>query len=130
MVERERERHHRADGRRSVGRNDAVGNAPDGKDRRLRCVHDGEERIDTVHPEIRDGERAALDVGRGEPPGARGFDELRSPRGERGQVERVRPVNDGDDEGLVRRNGEADVDLVLRDDRAVAPRRVDARVLA
>ena len=53
-----------------------VDDAPDGEDRRLRRVDDRLERVDAVHAEVRDRERAALDVLGAEPAARARLDDL------------------------------------------------------
>ena len=63
VVTRQRQHHGRPDGGLTIERDDPVGDAADGEDRRLRRVDDGVEGIDAEHAEVADGEGAALDIG-------------------------------------------------------------------
>ena len=62
MVARERHRHHRQHEQLAVARDDLVSRRADGEDRRLRRVEHGDELVDVVHAEVRDRERAALEI--------------------------------------------------------------------
>src|SRR6185437_5098828 len=76
MVEREREDERGADRWLAADRDDPVRDPADGEDRRLWCVDDRAERVDAEHAEVRDRERAALDVVQAELPGAGARDEV------------------------------------------------------
>ena len=56
----------------------------DGEDRRLRRVEDGDELLDAVHAEVRDRERAALEIGRLELPVAGAADDVGAGGGDLG----------------------------------------------
>ena len=63
MVDGQRHRHHRPHDDLAVDRDRPVDGRADGEDRRLRRVEHGGELLDAEHAEVRDRERAALEVG-------------------------------------------------------------------
>ena len=71
----------------AVHGDDPVDDAADGEDRRLRRVDDRLERVDAVHAEVRDRERAALRRLRGGAALPARLDDLAAPRGDRRERE-------------------------------------------
>ena len=129
VVAGEREHHGRLHGRLAVDRDDAIGDAPHGQDRGLRRVDDGAERVHAVHAEVADREDAALDVGRPQLAGLRPRHQVLATGGDLLEPQRVGLVDHRDDEPVLQRDGEADVDVGVPLDRAVLPRHVHARML-
>ena len=62
MIDRQRHRHDRADLDRPVPGDRRVDGGADRENRRLRRVQDGHELLDPEHAEVRDRERAVLEV--------------------------------------------------------------------
>src|SRR5207253_11519147 len=56
--------HHRTDAGLPVHWHNAIGNAPHGKDRRLRRSDNGAESVNVIHPKIGEGESYVRDVAR------------------------------------------------------------------
>ena len=76
VVARERHRQRRRDVELAVDDERAILDRADREDRDLRRVEDGDELLDAVHPEVRDRERAALEVRELELAVARARDEV------------------------------------------------------
>ena len=138
MVARERHRHGRNDGQIAVDDGRALLDRADREDRDLRRIEDCDELLDAVHPEVRDGERPALEIGQLELPVACARHDVRAIRGDLLDGLPVGVADDGHDEPTRRRDCEADVcrseamELPVdevRVDRAMADerRRDDAR---
>ena len=110
----------------------AVLDRADGEDRDLRRVEHGDELLDPVHAEVRDRERAVLEIGELELSVAGAGDEIGADGGDLEHRPAVRVSDDRDDQPVRRRDRDADVrngeahDLPvdeLRVDRAVAHER-------
>ena len=99
----------------------------DGEDRDLRRVEHGDELLDAEHAEVRDRERAALQVGQRQLAVARAADEIGAGAGDLLDAAPVGVADDGDDEPVRGRDRHADVragmsmDLVARERRVHAP---------
>ena len=119
VVEAERDLQRRTHDGRAVERNHAVGDPADRQDRRLRRVHDGVKRVDAVHPEVRDGKGAALDIGRPQPSLAGRGDELLPAADDLFERHVRRVVQDRHHERLVGGHRDADVDAPLQPGLAV-----------
>ena len=128
MVEGHRQGQHRSHGERALHGDRPLDDPTDREDRRLRCVHDRLERIDAVHAEVGDRERATLDVLRAQRAGAGRPDDLLPPRRDLGQAQPVGAVHDRDDQRLAGCDGDADVDAGPGHEIAAPPRRREARV--
>ena len=113
----------------AADRQHTIGDATDGEDRRLRRVDDRAERVDAVHAEVADRERAALDVAGRERPLA-GRPTSVSRRARCGRVERVGVVDHRDDQPVVEGDGQPDADLGVATMPAVAPRAVERGMVA
>src|SRR6266702_7446206 len=100
VAERRGEGRHGPDGRLTVDRDDPVLDRAHGDDRRLRRVEDGGEALDAEHAQIRDRERAPIEVVLPELPVARTRHDVLAGRGNLGQRQPLDTVDDGDDEAL------------------------------
>ena len=87
----------------------AVLDRADREDRDLRRIEDCDELLDAVHPEIRDRERPALEIGELELPVASARDEIGARRGDLLDGLPVGIADDGDDEPARRGDRDADV---------------------
>ena len=81
----------------------------DREDRDLRRIEDCDELLDAVHPEVRDGERPALEIGELELPVACARHDVRAIRGDLLDGLLVGVADDRHDEPARRRDCEADV---------------------
>ena len=102
----------------------------DGEDADLGQVEDRVELVDAVHPEVADRERRRRVICSGvELVVAGGGDERLALDADLAEAERVGVPEDGDDQAAVERDGDADVDLAVADDRVGLERGVHAGVL-
>ena len=116
VVDGERERDDRPHRRSAIRRDDAIRDAADGEDRRLRWIDDRREAIDTERAEIRDGDRRAAErVGACATRADRCL-ELLAFFPQSGKLFAVRVTQDGNDEAGVERDRDPDIDLLGNDD--------------
>ena len=129
VVERQAEYHRRAFGDLSAVQRRFFDDAAHAQNAGLRGVQNRRERVDSVHPEIGDGERAARDVFEREPAGARLFGERLGFAGDLLERFPVGVADDRHDQAFVQRHGHAHVNPAVESERAVFERRVHARML-
>ena len=98
---------------------DSVLRRADGDDRGLRRVEDGGEALDGVHAEVRDRERAALEVVGAELVVAGAADDVGARGGDLGEREPLGAADDRDDEPLRRGDGDPDVRARVEEDRVL-----------
>ena len=107
---------------------DALLARADGEDRDLRRVEHGDELLDAEHAEVRDRERAALEVVLLQLVVARALHEVGARAGDLGDAQALGVADHRDDETLRRGDGDADVRARVDLDLAVDVVRVDVAV--
>ena len=124
VVGGERARHHAADADAVARRHGSPGRRPHPENAALRRIDDGVEALDAVHPEVRDGERAARVLVGGEAPFPRPGGESAGLTGDGPEVLPVRAANHRRHQALRRIDGHRDVHALVDADRSVHPRGV------
>ena len=131
VVDGEVDGHDRAHDDLAAGTDRALDDAADGEDARLRRVDDRLEARDAEHAEVRDAERAALDlVLLAASPSARGRRGRARRRASSRSEQRVGVADHRHDQAVVERDRDADVRRAVLVELAVDPGAVELRVVA